>query len=112
MRHRQRNVYKKNKDMPIEIKGEEKLPGFFPRAPKECARPAQAFFECFTAAAVKKDESDTTAGTVGLAVCSSELKYYEKCMLRGATAKKTDSKLFRVQEEYRRQKVDTSGGKA
>ena len=96
--------------MTIENEGEGKLPGFFPRAPKECARPAQAFFECFTAASIKKDENDTTAGAIGLVACSSELKYYEKCMRRSATAKKTDSKLFRVQEEYRKQKVDTSGG--
>ena len=81
---------------------EIQMPGFFPRAPKECKKPAQAFFDCFTAAAVKKDENDTQAGIVGYNACTSELKYYERCMQKSAVVKKTESKLFRVQDEYRK----------
>ena len=80
---------------------ELRMPSFFPRAPEECKGPAQKFFDCFTAAAVKKSPEDTEAGVVGLKACQSELSYYENCMTKGAVAKKTKSKLFRVQDEYR-----------
>ena len=81
---------------------EVRLPGFFPRAPKDCLKPAQAFFDCFSNAAIKKDESDIEAGVVGYNSCKYELKYYEKCMQKGYVVKKTESKLFRVQDEYRK----------
>ena len=77
------------------------MPSFFPRAPEECKAPAQKFFDCFTAASVKKSPGDTEAGAVGLNTCAYELSYYEKCMTKGAVAMKTKSKLFRVQDEYR-----------
>ncbi len=81
---------------------ELKLPSYFPRAPKECTKPAEAFFECFTKNSVKKDENDMEAGKIGLAACTSQLAYYDQCMQKGNILKKVESKTFRVQEEYRK----------
>jgi hypothetical protein len=87
-----------------------RLPSFFPRAPLECKQPAETFFDCFTAASAKKDDNDTASGMEGIKTCAKELSAYEKCMHKDATNKKTQSKLFRVQEEYRKSQTsnDTS----
>ncbi len=78
-----------------------RLPPYFPRAPAECKAPAEEFFACFSAAAVKKDDLDTEAGVEGLKACTRQLAAYDKCMQKSAVQEKTQNRLFRVQEEYR-----------
>jgi hypothetical protein len=81
---------------------EPKLPPYFPRRPKECARPADAFFACFTEKAVKSDPDDAEAGVRGLQACSKELEKYKYCMDNSKTVKaKLEKARYRVQEEYR-----------
>lgn len=82
-----------------------RMPGFFPRAPADCKQPAETFFSCFTVSSVKKNELDTLAGEEGLKACKNELAAYEKCMTKTNVNKKTESKLFRVQDEYRVNKL-------
>jgi hypothetical protein len=80
---------------------EPRLPSFFPRAPVECKAPAESFFACFTANSNKKDAMDTRAGHEGLKACTQQLSAYESCMTKSSVSNKTQSKMFRVQEEYR-----------
>ena len=60
----------------------DKLPDFFPKAPKVCREPANKFFECFTINSEKSSPTDTEAGQRGLAKCLLEKEAYEKCMLK------------------------------
>ena len=78
------------------------LPSYFPRKPKECVRPGDAFFNCFNEKAVKADPDDSEAGIRGLQACTKELEKYKYCMDNSSAEKKRlDKAKYRVQEEYR-----------
>lgn len=70
------------------------LPDYFPGVTKSCAQVGEAFFECFTTHAVKKDATDTTAGVVGVQACQAQLKAYKNCMDK--LVGKLETKKFRV----------------
>jgi len=78
------------------------LPSYFPRKPKECVGPADAFFKCFGDKCKKESAEDATSGKRGLEQCELELNRYKVCM---EGSKSVQAKLakaqYRVQEEYR-----------
>ncbi|KAJ8600874.1 hypothetical protein CTAYLR_006987 [Chrysophaeum taylorii] len=76
------------------------LPDFFPLAPKACAKPAAAFFDCFSEKGNQHTQSDPDAGAKGLAECAQTLAAYEQCMTRWRR-KTPQPPLYRVPEEYR-----------
>lgn len=85
-----------------EMSEQLKLPPYFPRKPKECVRPADAFFGCFTEKSAKVDPDDAEAGVRGLQACAKELEKYKYCMENNKSVKsKLEKAKYRVQEEYR-----------
>ena len=84
------------------MSSELKLPPYFPRKPKECARPGDAFFKCFTEKSTKSNPDDAEAGIRGLHACAKEMEKYKYCMENTSSVKKKLDKIkYRVQEEYR-----------
>ncbi|KAJ1454944.1 hypothetical protein M885DRAFT_520845 [Pelagophyceae sp. CCMP2097] len=80
---------------------ELKLPGYFPQAPKQCEKPAEAFFECFSTKGEQKEGvADPNAGRRALTECASLLTAYETCMTR-YIKRNPPAPYYRVPEEYR-----------
>jgi hypothetical protein len=82
------------------VSDDEKLPDFFPRAPKECKSEAEAFFSCYYANGKKSGPDDKNSGQKALMECKTLKQAYEQCVVT-----KVDSarlyKRFQVHEEYR-----------
>eukprot|EP00611_Tribonema_gayanum_P019539 TRINITY_DN3402_c0_g1_i1.p1 TRINITY_DN3402_c0_g1~~TRINITY_DN3402_c0_g1_i1.p1 ORF type:complete len:106 (+),score=27.00 TRINITY_DN3402_c0_g1_i1:34-318(+) len=81
------------------IASELRLADHFPRHPKPCAKPADAFFACFSEKGEQPPEGDKDAGKKALAECEPLMRKYDACMFK--LEKKKPQQLIRVQEEYR-----------
>ncbi|CAM9576629.1 unnamed protein product [Chrysoparadoxa australica] len=72
-----------------------RLSAHFPRHPKECRKPACAFFDCFSEKGLQPEEGDKDAGRKALVECLPLMHAYDSCMEK--LEQKKPQRLIRVQ---------------
>lgn len=89
------------------VSDDEKLPDFFPRAPKECKAEAEEFFSCYYSNSKKSGPNDKNSGLKALMECKALKQKYEQCVVTKVDSERL-YKQFQVHEEYRSKPTSAS----